>query len=163
MFKKVIISVFALLFIGCGPEKIPSVKSTMFQSVDKESAVLVQEGSDKTSCGRCGMNLIKFYKTSHSADYNGVKHQYCSIHCLVEHLSDGINLDDPKVVDVNSLKFIDIRSAHYVVGSNKRGTMTRVSKYAFSSDEAAKAFQANNGGEIMDFYKALDVVKRDFE
>jgi len=162
MFKTLIISATALFLIGCGPEKNITLKSTMFQSVSKEKALLVQDSSEKKSCSRCGMNLIKFYKTSHSSIFKGTTYQYCSIHCLVDHLSEGIGMEDPKVVDVNSLKFIDIRAAHYVVGSDKRGTMTRVSKYAFSSREDAKKFQAKYGGEIMDFYKALDVAKRDF-
>lgn len=163
MFKIGTISIIALLLIGCGPEKNPAVKSSIFQSVDSQSAILVQEGSDRESCGRCGMNLVKFYKTSHSAIHNGVKHQYCSMHCLLDHLADGINLDDPQVVDVNSLKFIDIREAHYVVGSNMRGTMTQISKYAFSTEGYARDFQDKYGGEIMDFYKALEIAKSDFK
>lgn len=120
MFKLLIIFFVTLLFIGCGPEKTPSVKSSMFQSVSSQSAILVQDGAQKGYCGRCGMDLVKFYKTSHSATHNGIQHQYCSIHCLVDHLAEGISLKNPEVVDVNSLKFISISKAHYVVGSSKR-------------------------------------------
>ena len=163
MFKILIIFVIALLFIGCGPEKNPTVKTVMFQSVSEESAILVQDGSEKTSCTRCGMNLIKFYKTSHSATIDNKVYQYCSIHCLIDHLAEGRSLDDPKVVDASSLKFIDIRAAHYVVGSNKKGTMTQISKYAFSKEEDAKKFQADNSGKIMNFFKAMEIVKKDFQ
>jgi len=162
MFKTLIISATALFLIGCGPEKTPSVKTSMFQSVSTKSAILVQDGDKKGSCGRCGMNLVKFYKTSHYAIHNGKKHQYCSIHCLADHLGEGITLKNPKVVDISSLKFISVSEAYYVVDSKIKGTMSRVSKYAFSSKEDAKKFQADNGGEIMDFHKALDVAKKDF-
>lgn len=162
MFNTLIISAISLLFIACGPEKNPTVKSSMFQSVSSEKAILLQEGKQKQFCTRCGMDLVKFYKTSHSANIDNKIYQYCSFHCLVDHLSDGRSLDDPHVVDAKNLKFIDIRAAHYVVGSNKHGTMTRVSKYAFSSEYDAKEFKKENGGEIMNFYDAMKIVKKDF-
>jgi len=152
----------ALLMIGCGPEKKPSVKSAMFQTVNSQDATLVQTGKDKISCVRCGMNLVKYYKTSHAAELDSKHYQYCSIHCLEDHLGDGVTLKNPKVVDVDSLKFISVADATYVVGSKKRGTMTKVSKYAFKDKEMAKKFQASYGGEIMDFAGALEKAKKDF-
>ena len=151
------------MIVGCGPEKNPTVKSTMFQSVSTQEAILVQNGDEKKFCSRCGMNLVTFYKSSHSSNISGKNFQYCSIHCLVDHLRDGVSVDDPKVVDIKSLKFIDIREAYYVVGSNKRGTMSMVSKYAFSNKSDAQGFKDKNGGEIMDFYKAMEVAKKDFK
>ena len=162
MFKIFTVLVVALLMVGCGPEKNPHVKSGMFQSVSENEAILVQEGKDKRYCDRCGMDLVKFYKTSHHSTVNGVKHQYCSIHCLEDHLGDGVTVKNPQVVDVESLKFIDVNRAYYVVGSKKRGTMSRVSKYAFKSEEMARKFQAKYGGEIMDFTNALERAKEDF-
>lgn len=138
------------------------MKSNMFQSVSKEDAILVQDGKDKKFCPRCGMDLIKFYKTSHSASIDNKKYQYCSFHCLVEHLGEGVSIDDPHVVDAKNLNFIDIREAYYVVGSKVKGTMTSVSKYAFSSEDDAKEFKDKNGGEIMNFYEAMEIVKKDF-
>lgn len=137
--------------------------SVMFQSVDEKDAVLLQDGDEKRFCGRCGMDLVKFYKTSHSAIKGEKVYQYCSIHCLVEHLYSGVSLDDPKVVDIKSLKFIDVRAAYYVVGSKKSGTMSHISKYAFLSEDDAKEFKNKYGGEIMDFYKAMEIAKKDFK
>jgi nitrous oxide reductase accessory protein NosL len=136
--------------------------SKMFQSVKPEEATLVQEGEHNNSCVRCGMNLTKFYKTSHTATYNDKNVQYCSIHCLAEHLNEGVELKNPHVVDVTSLKLLPVLEVYYVVGSNKRGTMSRVSKYAFLNLEDAKKFQKENGGKIMDFNAALEVAKKDF-
>ena len=161
MFKLLGLFIVGILFIGCGHN--PKSSHKMFQSVSKEDAVLLQTSKDKKYCTRCGMDLVKFYKTSHSATVDKKVYQYCSIHCLEEHLGEGITLKNPKVVDVASLKFISVKDAYYVVGSKKRGTMSRISKYAFSKLEDAKKFQATNGGEIMKFDKALQKAKEDFK
>lgn len=163
MYKILTSSVLALMLIGCSSEKGVTYKSTMFQSVNEQEAVLLQEGKNKNYCFKCGMDLVKYYKTSHSATYDGKIYQYCSIHCLEDHLGDGIMLKNPKVVDVDSLQFIDSSKAYYVVGSKKSGTMSRISKYAFANEDMAKKFQAQHGGEIMDFYKALEIAKKDFK
>lgn len=170
-----------MLFVGCttkSPEvkeqirpvetknkvaKQVNTKYKMFQTVEKKDAILVQEGKNKQSCIICGMDLVKFYKTSYSATYNEKEHQYCSLHCLSDHLGEGIELKNPKVVDVTTLKLIPVLDAYYVVGSEKKGTMSKVSKYAFSSLKAAEIFQSKYGGEIMDFYGALEQAKEDFK
>jgi nitrous oxide reductase accessory protein NosL len=135
----------------------------MFQTVAPEKAILVQSGEEKHSCVKCGMNLVKFYKTSHAASKDGKHYQYCSIHCLAEHLDEGNELKNPKVVDVTSLEMIGVFEAHYVVGSKIRGTMSRVSKYAFKNLEDAQEFQKKNGGKILDFKAALEVAREDFK
>ncbi len=162
MLKVYVAIVMGLLLVGCSMEKEPHVSSKMFQSVSENQAVLVQSGKNKRYCARCGMDLVKFYKTSHNATYDGKKYQYCSIHCLEDHLGDGVELKNPQVVDVDSLKFIDVSKAFYVVGSKKRGTMSGVSKYAFADENMAKKFQKLYGGEIMDFTHALEVAREDF-
>lgn len=138
-------------------------KYKMFQTVDKKDAILVQEGKNRQYCVICGMDLVKFYKTSYSATYNEKEHQYCSLHCLADHLGEGIELKNPKVVDVTTLKLIPVLEAYYVVGSKKKATMSKVSKYAFSSLKDAEDFQSKYGGEVMDFYGALEKAKEDFK
>lgn len=161
---KIIVSVMAVLIIaGCATQKNASVPYRQFQMVDTSSAILVQSGKDKGDCYICGMDLVRFYKTSHASEHKDKKFQYCSIHCLEDHLGQGVTLKNPKVVDVASLKFISVSQAHYVVGSKKRGTMTRVSKYAFLNLADAKSFQAKNGGDIMDFVAAREKAKEDFK
>jgi len=135
----------------------------MFQTVDAKDAILLQDGPNKEHCAICGMNLIKFYKTSHAATLGDGKVQYCSIHCLADHIRQGAELENPMVVDVASLKFIPVTEAYYVVGSDVHGTMSMVSKYAFKNLDDAKAFQKKHGGEIMDFYSAWQVAKKDFQ
>jgi len=136
----------------------------MFQSVSPQEATLVQKGKEKKYCPVCGMNLPMFYKTNHAAHVHGDEKQYCSLHCLVEDEElNHADLKDIKVVDVPSLKFIDAKSAHYVVGSKKKGTMSMVSKYAFKNLDDAKAFAQKNGGKVMNFQQAYAEAKKDFE
>ena len=163
MYKLVISSIAAFMLIGCTSEKSITYKSNMFQSVSQDEAVLVQKGADKNFCGRCGMDLAKYYKTSHSAIEGKTVYQYCSIHCLQDHLNDGVVLKNPQVVDIESLKFIDASKAYYVVGSEKSATMSMISKYAFSNKEDADKFKAEFGGEVTDFYKTLEIAKKDFK
>ena len=163
MFKIISFITLTMFMFGCGPDKSPSVKSSMYQSVNENEATLVQRGKDKRYCVICGMDLVKYYKTSHTSIHNDTHYQYCSIHCLEEHLGEGITLKNPKVVDVASLKLILVSKAYYVVGSKKRGTMSRKSKYAFSTKDDAQKFQTKYGGDIMDFKGAREVAQEDFK
>lgn len=162
MIKLIGLSLVVVMLSGCGAQKSMAMPSEIFQTVSEKDAILVQDGKDKRYCARCGMDLVRFYKTSHMAEQDGKPVQYCSIHCLEEHLGEGVTLKNPKVVDVASLKFIPVGDAHYVVGSSKRGTMSRVSKYAFLNIEDAKKFQALYGGDIMNFKEADERAKNDF-
>jgi polyferredoxin/nitrous oxide reductase accessory protein NosL len=135
----------------------------MFQSVAKDKAQIVQEGKDRFSGIVCGMHLPQYYKTNHSAVLEGKTRQYCSIHCLAEDLElKRLPLTNIKVVDIESLRFIDANDAFYVVGSNKSATMSTTSKYAFAKKEDAANFAKKYGGAIMDFKGALAVALKDF-
>jgi len=140
----------------------PKKMMKMFQSVPMGKATLLQEGKAKAFCPECGMTLPMFFKTNHVAHVEGKTKQFCSIHCLVEDMQKGSKLEDIQVVDIQSLKFIDANKATYVVGSSKKGTMTAVSKYAFSSKADAEAFAKANGGKVTDFKGALEAAKADF-
>jgi len=161
-----LMGIFAvLLFVGCTDSSTATPKSSKarFQTVPAGKAVLVQTGKDKESCVICGMNLPTFYKTSHTAETKtGTKRQYCSLHCVVEdneiNKTDLVNL---KVVDTNSLKFISVYKAFYVVGSSKPGTMTRTSKYAFAKKSEAEAFSKKFGGKVMNFNDTYTVSMKD--
>jgi len=144
-------------------------KMQMFQSVAPSEAQLLQKNESKLYCPNCGMNLPKFYKTNHAVQLNdGEVRQYCSIYCLVEEMELTVlrgkkeSVEKIMVVDVPSLKFIDAKSAHYVVGSKKPGTMTTVSKYAFKNLSDAQAFAKENGGTIATFDEAYKSALTDF-
>ena len=150
----------------CGGGKCSSAKGMKqgkenFRAVSKDQAQMLQEGKNKAYCPICGMTLPMFYKTNHAADdAKGNTHQYCSIVCEVEDsVKNGKKLTNHKVVDNTTLKFIDSKKAFFVVGSNKPGTMSVVSKYAFGTKTAAQKFAKMNGGEVMNFdalYKKVE-------
>ncbi|WP_457606060.1 nitrous oxide reductase accessory protein NosL [Nitratifractor sp.] len=134
-----------------------------FQKVSPEKAMILQKGPHASDCVVCGMKLPMFFKTNHVAELNGTTRQYCSIHCLAKDLKIARNpLESIRVVDTDTLRFIDAKRAFYVVGSSKPGTMSRVSKYAFGTREAAEAFAAKYGGRVTDFEGALRTAMRDF-
>lgn len=119
--------------------------------------ILVQTGKQKNWCPVCGMDIKKFYKTSHTSVLSNKKHrQYCSMRCLaVDMQKYKIDISTIKVVDVDTQKLINATSAIYVVDSDIRGTMTRTSKLAFSNADVADDFNMNNGGYIVTFKEAL--------
>ena len=141
----------------------PKKMMKMFQSVPKDRATILQGGDAKLFCPECGMSLPMFYKTNHSATVDGKVKQYCSMHCLVDDMKSGAKPTDLKVVDLHSLKFTDATKAFYVVGSEKKGTMSMISKYAFASRVNADAFAQKYGGSVMTYDEALKSAERDFE
>jgi copper chaperone NosL len=132
----------------------------MFQSVPEEKAQLLQQGDAKHYCPQCGMKLSKFYKTSHALSHKGHTAQYCSLHCLVD-ANPYTDLIKAKVVDLNSLKFINAHDAYYVIGSKKPGTMSMNSKYAFKSKSDAEKFAQQFGGKLHNFHEAVDIAFTD--
>lgn len=146
---------FSLIFSATGLNAVGFTKSATTKPV------LVQDGPQKEWCPVCGMSIEAYYKTSHTSKINDHKNrQYCSMRCLAADMQEyDIDIDDVKVVDVSSEKLIDAKNAYYVVGSDIRGTMTKVSKLAFGDKEAAEEFSIENGGEIFDFKTALKMAQ----
>ena len=108
MLQKIIL---ALLFIsisyGMSFSKQATIKNPQF----------IQSGNSKMWCPVCGMNLKKFYKTSHAATLkDGTIHQYCSIRCLAVDMQDHeIDLNKVQVVDIPTQKLILAKDAFYLV------------------------------------------------
>jgi nitrous oxide reductase accessory protein NosL len=163
MLKKIFTTlVIALLFLGCANSTQPSKKKfARFQSVEIEKTTMFQSGKDKYSCPQCGMKLPMFYKTNHTATSNKKVKQYCSIHCLAEDRREH-KLENIRVVAVDTLKFISVKDATYVVGSDIKGTMSGLSKYAFEGRMSARRFAKKNGGRVMNFEEAYKYALKDF-
>ncbi len=67
-----------------------------------------------------------------------------------------------KVADyLNPNKMIDVQKAVYVIGSRARGTMTKVSKIAFSDRAVAERFVAKYGGRIATFAEAMQKAREE--
>ena len=134
-----------------------------YRMVPMSKAQILQKGPAKIFCPKCGMTLPMFYRTNHAAKVDGKMEQFCSMHCLVEEMRSGKKVTDVQVVDNNTLKFIPAKNAWYVVGSSKPATMSRVSKYAFGSKEAAEEFAKKFGGKVLPYAEVLKMVKADFD
>ena len=159
-----------LLFTSCVNNELKSTeiksdkKMERFQSVALEKTTMLQTGETKYACPECGMKLPMFYKTNHAAISNGKQKQYCSIHCFVDDKTNNkSDVTNMKVVAIDTLKFIDVKDAIYVVGSEIKGTMSGLSKYAFEGRMSARRFAQENQGQIMTFEEAYAYAKKDFE
>jgi copper chaperone NosL len=113
-------------------------------------------------CPYCGMARTQWHHSRHLVRYDDdLVDGTCSIHCLV--LSLSLNLDrGPKAIyaaDFGSGEeikpLIPVEGATYLIGSKLKGTMSKTSKMAFASEEAAKAAQTEQGGELGSFEDAL--------
>lgn len=140
------LSLLAISFLNAKPfSKMATVKP-----------VLVQDGAKKMWCAVCGMNLKMFYKTSYIAG----DRQYCSIRCLVaDMLNNPIKVDEVKVIDAKTEQPIIAKDAFFVIGSDVKGTMSRVSKLAFAKKSDAQDFIKEHGGKIADFKIVIQEAK----
>ena len=138
---------------------------TPLQFIPKAAAddkPLENELAKYPKCPYCGMSRKKWNHSRHLVQYDdNTVDGTCSIHCLAISLS--LNIDrGPKAIyaaDFGSnakLKpLVNVDNASYLIGSKLKGTMTKTSKMAFASMDAAKAAQSANGGEIGDFDQAV--------
>lgn len=125
-----------------------------YQSVGPAQAELLQRGPGAQFCPNCGMSLVTFYRTSHAVDSAEGIRQYCSLHCLAENYANpptGV-----QVVDAATLQWIPAATAIYVYGSDRPGTMSAHSKYAFAEPADADEFIAQFGGSRETFATVFD-------
>jgi nitrous oxide reductase accessory protein NosL len=163
---RLLMAILVLLLVSCvdNSAKPTAKKNEKFQTVAIEKTTMLQSGKSKHSCPECGMKLPMFYKTNHSATSNGKVKQYCSIHCLADDKSiKKSSVKEIKVVTVDTLKFIPVEEVTYVVGSDIRGTMSGLSKYAFKGRMSARRFAKEHGGKIMNFKEAYEYALKDFK
>jgi nitrous oxide reductase accessory protein NosL len=117
------------------------------------------------NCPYCGMSRTKWNHSRHLVHYDDdLADGTCSIHCAAISLT--LNLDrGPKAIyaaDFGSTEeikpLVEVDKATYLIGSKLKGTMSAQSKMAFADAAAAKAAQAENGGELGNFDAALSAV-----
>jgi nitrous oxide reductase accessory protein NosL len=114
------------------------------------------------TCPYCGMNRTMWHHSRHLVHYDDdLVDPTCSVHCAAISLS--LNLDrGVKAIyaaDFGSQSkikpLVNVDHATYLVGSDLPGTMTKESKMAFSSPDAAKEAMKSHGGQLMNFSDAL--------
>jgi len=113
-------------------------------------------------CNYCGMDRKRFHFSRMLIDYiNDAPDPLCSIRCaassLITKLGRGPRAiwvgDNASSSEAKPLILVD--KATFLVGSKLPTVMTRVSKTAFGTLEAAQTAQTANGGELTDFDGAL--------
>ena len=113
-------------------------------------------------CPYCGMDRKQYHHSRMVVHYaDDLADGTCSLHCSAISLS--LNIDrDPKAlwvgdnaVEGDTKPLVEVEKASFLVGSKLPGVMTARSKVAYANADAAKASQAANGGEIVDFDQAL--------
>lgn len=113
-------------------------------------------------CPYCGMDRKQYHHSRMLVQYSDdLADGTCSLHCAAISLS--LNVDrEPKMMwvgdnaaagDVKPL--VEVDKASFLVGSKIPGVMTHNSKVAYGSEDAARAAQAANGGEMVRFDQAL--------
>ncbi len=109
-------------------------------------------------CPYCGMSRRQFHHTRHLIHYDDDRADgTCSLHCAAVSLS--LNLDrGPRVIhaaDAGAEReprpLVDADAAHYVIDPSRRGTMSRVRKWAYAERDVAEAA----GGRVVGFQEAL--------
>jgi len=113
-------------------------------------------------CPYCGMDRTMWNHSRHLVHYDDdLVDGTCSLHCLAISLS--LNLDrGPRAIyaadfgsDSKIKPLINVDDATYLVESDLPGTMTKESKMAFSTPEAAQAAMKIHGGLLVDLDEAL--------
>jgi nitrous oxide reductase accessory protein NosL len=113
-------------------------------------------------CPYCGMDRKQYHHSRMLVQYSDdLADGTCSLHCTAISLS--LNVDrEPKAIwvgdnaaagDVKPL--VEVDKASFLIGSKIPGVMTANSKVAYGTEEAAKAAQAAQGGELVKFDQAL--------
>ncbi len=129
---------------------------------DPDPDPLTDELNKYQRCPYCGMVRKMWNHSRHLVHYNDdLVDPTCSLRCMA--ISLGLNLDRGiKAIYAadfgsdNKIKpMINVNKAIYLIGSDLPGTMTKQSKMAFSSKNAAMAAKKNHGGEVADFDTAL--------
>jgi len=113
-------------------------------------------------CPYCGMDRREFHHRRHLIHYSDdLVDGTCSLHCAAVSLA--INLDRvPKAIyapdfaaQAEPKPLVNVDQATYLIGSDIKGVMTKVSKVAFAERAAAEAAQKRHGGQLGSFDDAL--------
>lgn len=119
-------------------------------------------------CVICNMDRRKFHHARHLLVYgDGLVQGTCSVHCAAECMlrerrrrfraiygADFGSPSDPKPL-------VEVSGASYLIGSDLRGVMTKVSKVAFAHMASAEAAREEHGGIIGSYSSAVSASLRE--
>ena len=152
IFRAVIFFLVSSFLFSCGEQN--TTKSV-------RAPISFQSGEE---CHVCGMTILRFQGPKGQAFDKRSKHvrKFCSTIDLFSWYLQPENKSNVKEIYVhdmaqadwaspNDAKLIDARTAFYVIGSNKKGSMGKTIA-SFASLFDAKKFVENNEGSIFNFF-----------
>lgn len=123
-----------------------------------DDAPLVRDIEKNPRCVVCNMDRAKFHYSRHLLHYadgfvQGTCSPRCASECLLQERRRGfIGVYAADMGSSDEVKpLINAHTAVYLVGSQLPGTMTRISKLAFSNEKSALIAKQTNGGELASF------------
>ncbi len=115
---------------------------------------------EREECRICGMWIDQYQRTAAELIYkDGTKEHTCGVACLFRILDDE-GVETFRSITVRDWKTgnrVDARDATYVLGSRVIPEMIP-NIIAFESKTDAEAFQAKEGGELIDFTRGLQII-----
>jgi len=115
---------------------------------------------EREECRVCGMWIDQYQRTAAELTYkDGKKEHTCGVACMFRVLDDqGVGtFTSITVRDFTTGNRIDAREATYVIGSRVIPEMIP-NIIAFESRANAEAFQAREGGDLIDFERGLQII-----
>lgn len=120
-------------------------------------------------CVICNMDRRKFHYARHLLHYgDGYAEGTCSINCAAERMLKERRRGFTAIyapdygAEGEPKPLIEVSTATYLIGSDLRGVMSSVSKYAFATKDSAVRAQAIAGGKIGTFPDAIGAAFNDY-
>lgn len=126
----------------------------------------ILDTKNQSACKFCGMDRQRLAKSRMLVEYEGLPPQAtCSLHCAAVEIASASSRRPKSIMvgDFITMEMIDAEKAHWVIGGNKTGVMTKTGTWAFNQRGDAERFVQENGGKIGDFVEALGAVYDDIE
>lgn len=128
-------------------------------------SLVIAESKKRPDCYVCGMWIDQHMKTRHVVIMkNNESHQFCSFACMVTFVKEHrTKIKQIRAADFETKNLIDAKKAFYVEGGDIPGVMSRVSRIAFATKEAAEKYVKVHGGTIISFDEAFAHQEKDQE
>ena len=126
------------------------------------TAIAMEKVEGPRSCQICGMDREAYAHSRVLLTYDdGTTVGLCSIHCAAADMKEHADrqVTSFMVADYGTKELIDGKLAFWVMGGQIKGVMTSQAKWAFTREEDAQNFMAENGGELVSFEHALQAAR----
>ncbi|BBA69807.1 nitrous oxide reductase accessory protein NosL [Geobacter sulfurreducens] len=150
--------VVAGVFLASGQPAVAGHAHHGHDGAAESSVAAPADAVEYPDCVHCGMDRVKFAHSRMLIVYqDGEKVATCSIRCVALDLKTKKNkpVASFQVGDFTNGTLIDAEKAHWVIGGDRRGVMTKTPKWAFADKETAEAFIARHGGTPATFAEAI--------